>query len=444
MVITWIFFIIEGLISFFLIQNFEIKILPFIVIISMTITFIIDLGRNKLPKKMLLILFVVYFTRVLLLFFDLYGRNLFVLPNSGFDSERFHGEAIHILQAKDFSEGSYYSGLIAIIYNFFGIERIISQYVNVLLSMNAILLTYKTLSLYNINKKITENATIIMALLPNYALLSSILLRESMIIFSVSISIYNFSLWLKKEKRWLLFLSVLWALVASVFHSGSVAILMSYAVFYILYDRNTKKLILNTKSILYAVLVTAVFSAVYINLGDVVFTQFTQFESLSDIMNNTSARVDGGSAYSVGIVSGNPVLDFLVNTPIRMVYYLITPLPWQWRGLGDVLAFVFSALFYGYTLYISIKELGKSKVENKSLIILFVFAAIFSAFVFSWGVSNYGTALRHRDKFIGVFIILLALVKNSSYKRFEASINIKENVEVYNDKAINKYRGSHI
>jgi len=40
--------------------------------------------------------------------------------------------------------------------------------------------------------------------------------------------------------------------------------------------------------------------------------------------------------------------------------------------------------------------------------------------VFAWGVSNAGTALRHRDKFIGLFILLFALIRHDEIVRRKA------------------------
>jgi len=59
----------------------------------------------------------------------------------------------------------------------------------------------------------------------------------------------------------------------------------------------------------------------------------------------------------------------------------------------------------------------KRDVKNKNTIIVVLLIVIIGLVVFAWGVSNAGTALRHRDKFIGLFILLLALVSNDSMHR---------------------------
>jgi len=59
----------------------------------------------------------------------------------------------------------------------------------------------------------------------------------------------------------------------------------------------------------------------------------------------------------------------------------------------------------------------KRDVKNKNTIIVVLLIVIIGLVVFAWGVSNAGTALRHRDKFIGLFILLLALVSNDAMHR---------------------------
>src|SRR5699024_6290885 len=99
-------------------------------------------------------------------------------------------------------------------------------------------------------------------------------------------------------------------------------------------------------------------------------------------------------------------------TPVRMFYFIFSPLPWRWRGLTDVITSFFSGLFYGYTLYLGIRHLFHKNAKNKNLTFISLFTVMGGIMVFSWRVSNAGTSLRHRDKFIGLFILLLAITMN--------------------------------
>src|SRR5699024_10236078 len=134
---------------------------------------IFDLSQYDFRKEVFLILFSTYFLRLFLLFFDLYGRDYFVLPNSGLESEMFNQSAITGLATGNYGNGHVYSIVIGFLYSFFGYERIIPQFFNVLLSVQTIILVYKTIGLYNIHKKAKYFALTMIAVLPNFAIMSS-------------------------------------------------------------------------------------------------------------------------------------------------------------------------------------------------------------------------------------------------------------------------------
>ena len=52
------------------------------------------------------------------------------------------------------------------------------------------------------------------------------------------------------------------------------------------------------------------------------------------------------------------------------------------------------------------------------MIIIFVILSLSSAMVFAWGVSNAGTAVRHREKFITIYMLLYA-VSRSGHRELE-------------------------
>lgn len=108
------------------------------------------------------------------------------------------------------------------------------------------------------------------------------------------------------------------------------------------------------------------------------------------------------------------------DTPVRMFYFVASPLPWSWRGLSDIIAFFFSSLVFLYVYYRAYQELKKGDTRNRTMILIFVVLSLCSALIFAWGVSNAGTAVRHREKFIVIYMVLFALC-NSNEKIEEVS-----------------------
>lgn len=412
MMFTWIVFFIQAIISSIFLSVFNIQGIPILIVTMTSIFVLFDLSRLNFPRTIFIILFISYLLRLFFLFFDLYGQDIFMLPNSGLDSEMFHASALNGLATGNYGNGHVYSIVLGFLYSFFGNERIIAQFFNVLLSMHAILLVYKTMEIYKINEKVKALAIGLIALIPNFAIMSSILLRESIIIFLYILSFYCFSKWFVKNNLILLICAYIAGLLVAAFHSGSIILIVTYTIILILYDQKRGRFNLSLKSLLIAGTFSIIFLFIFQNYFDVFFLKFSNIEEMEDV---TDIYVMGESGYSTGYPIENPILNFVINTPLRIFSFIFSPLPWDWRGITDVIAFVFSSLFYGSILYLGFRSLFKESFENKNIMIVILLIVIIGLVVFSWGVSNAGTALRHRDKFIGLFILLLALVLNSQF-----------------------------
>jgi hypothetical protein len=414
MTFTWIVFIIQAIFSSIFLTDLNIDSLAILIIVMTSLFFLFDLSCLNFPKTVFLIFYISYLFRLFLLFFDLYGQEIFVLPNSGLDSEMFHSSAINGLMNGNYGNGHIYSMVLGTLYRFFGNERMIAQFFNVLLSMQAILWVYKTMALYQINEKVKNYTIVVLSFIPNFAIMSSILLRESIIIYLYVLSFYFFSKWFFKNKSFDLLLAYVFGLLVTIFHSGSIVLVVSYSILLILYDQHERRFHFNLKSILVAVSFLIVFLFIFQNYFDVFFLKFANIEEMDDV---TDIYVMGASGYSTGYAIENPILNFIINTPLRIFSFIFSPLPWEWRGLQDVIAFVFSSLFYGGILILGLRSVFKENTRNRNIIISILLIIGIGLFVFAWGVSNAGTALRHRDKFIGLFILLLSLVINDEVYR---------------------------
>ena len=98
---------------------------------------------------------------------------------------------------------------------------------------------------------------------------------------------------------------------------------------------------------------------------------------------------------------------------------MFSPVPWNWRSATDIIAFIFSSLFYAYVFFKSIPLLHNSK--HSSLTNALFMTALLTLLLFGWGVSNAGTALRHRDKMVIHYLIMMAisLDNKSQVNRYE-------------------------
>jgi len=419
MYIIYIILLIEGLFSYLFVSNGNnIALLEnfsffYLAINSFMIIFAIN-KAIKGNKKYFNILLLAYFVRFLLMIFDLYGRSIWTLPASGTDTEMFHKTAEYFA-LYDYEQNGY-SLFVGLIYKLFGVMRPIAQYVNLLLSISTIIISKKIFDLLELDEKIKTYGVLIVAFIPNYLMESVILLREAIMIYLLALSLLYFIRWWKNNKTINFILSILLVLISSTFHSGAVANAIGYILFFIFHNNSKRIAMINFKTVISALVITVGIIFVFNNYYDLFFGKFGNIDDVTDITTRTYYAEAGGAGYYVAGAEESSLLGLLTSTPIRAFMFITSPLPWRWRGLNDLIAFIFSALFYIASIYYALKVL-KTKHNNKGIIVLCLLLAFFSSVIFAWGTSNAGTALRHRDKFLIDYVVMFTVAINAFEKK---------------------------
>ncbi|MDA7474244.1 hypothetical protein N8952_01850, partial [Candidatus Pelagibacter ubique] len=97
--------------------------------------------------------------------------------------------------------------------------------------------------------------------------------------------------------------------------------------------------------------------------------------------------------------------ELVYLTPIRIVYFLYAPFPWDIKRPVHLMG-LFDVIFY---LYLSICILRNRKIllENPKTRFLIIILALYVT-IYSFGVGNFGTSIRHRVKFIEILIAIAA------------------------------------
>ena len=88
-----------------------------------------------------------------------------------------------------------------------------------------------------------------------------------------------------------------------------------------------------------------------------------------------------------------------------MFYFLYAPFPWDIKSPKHLIG-LFDAIFYIY-LSICVFRNRKNLYENPKTRFL-IFILISYIFVYSFGVGNFGTGIRHRLKFLVILIAIAA------------------------------------
>ena len=379
-----------------------------IIMISVfSLVYILEISKSEKYAFYMRELVSGYLLRVFLLFFDIYGKNIYTLPNSGPDANSFFKSAQWYAglstQGRDMGSYAYVMGSI---FKFIGVNRLYGQFLMLLCSMVAIHLFLSILILLNIDYHIKKKVLLIVCLLPNFAILSVIFLREAVVTMFIAISLYFFLKWFSGKTLFFLLLSLLSCFSACYFHSGSAGLIVGYIIILFLYSSYKERFTLSVLNIIIASFLVVIMGYLFLNYSEILFPKMTSVDSISDIANTSEF---GGSSYARYVGNSSSIRNMVIFTIPRIFYFLFSPFPWQWRGLSDIIAFCFSSMFYFAGARSAIGNLRFMSRKNKDKTIAIIIISISIVFVFAWGVSNTGTAARHRDKLVMLFATLYAL-----------------------------------
>ena len=405
LLVTWIGILLIILTLSILQSN---QIITITLILLHSIVIIIFLMRARILYSQIIIYGLIL--RIVFMLWDLYGRDIFIFPNSGGDAEGFFYCARLVQQDISYIFEPIYGGLYVklngVLFALVGTNRILSQYINVLFGLSTLIVIYGILKYINLDKKTFRRVLMIAAFFPNSLIMSAIFIREIMITFFISLSIYYFVKWFINSKNIDILLALILLGIASALHSGVIAIFLGYAFAILFYKHNIKKFKFDINTILlFTVMVISVFM-IFTYFQDIFLVKFKNVESIQDVYTSANTAY-GDSKYLTSLKINNPI-ELIMYGPIRALYFLSAPVPFDWRGLLDILTFILDSLFYIIVLW-KLFKYRKSLAKYKYLIIILLVITFSISMIFGIGVSNAGTAMRHRQKFITIFLLLYAL-----------------------------------
>ena len=371
-----------------------------------SITFLVSIQSNQILRKYDMQLISGYFVRIILLFFDIFGTGIYQLPQSGDDSAMFFRTSKELVLYGKTNRTNSFNALMSRVFKTIGISKLYGQFLLMLLSIITIILVIHTLERVVAEKEKKEFIAWLICMLPNYALLSSLFLRESLVTFFVTLSACCMIKWMLEGNGTSVLLALLASMVACIFHSGCIGITIGCIVCVMIFDTRNKRIHVTISGFVLSMIVAISISYVFLQYGDLLMSHFTNIKTVGDIANTSQL---GGSSYAQYVGNSNTPINMVIFTIPRIIYFLFSPFPWQWRGIADIIAFFFSGLFYLVVITNAINSIKKSGYTNQGLLVGVIVIAFFCTFIFAWGVSNTGTASRHRDKMVCIYAIIMAL-----------------------------------
>lgn len=356
------------------------------------------------------ILFLAFFLRLILV---IYSEYVSFLPEYlGSDAQMFESYGWEYAQSgllwliRNFKTGAlFYSWIIGLIYSFIGRNQFVVELLNVLFGILIVLNVYKiVLLLYD--KRSAYIASLIAAFFPSLIYFSAVILRDVVIIYSLSLGLLFFFQWKKFHKAKNVFLSFVFFAISFAFHTGMLVfiIVFLFLVFKDLFNKSLREPVRkNSMSFLLLIFMLIFFVAMIKTGWGMEKVGSLQYLSLSKLAEIEKIAARGRSAYLIDLQISS-IGDLLWQTPVRVFYFLFGPFVWRLHSILDLIGF-FDAILYLILFIIIFRSfclLFKYDVNRDLFLFLF-----FGILVFALTVSNYGTALRHRAKFLPLLDILV-------------------------------------
>ncbi len=421
----------ECLISYFLVllgicdENNEIYfgIIVFISLIQFVYVLLKLHKRNDLWLS--LIFLVAYFVRLAVIFFDVGISEI----DPG-DSAAFRESAEHFFYTNQLvfrgNAAGFSTLFMGIISKIFGPQRAIIQYCNAMCFLVAGLITNQILKTLCVKKTIRYVCMCWMLFTPQNIKNTSLSNREGFIIFFVAVSLYFAIQYTVKKSRKNIVGAILPLIFGMAMHAGVVCVAAGYVIWFAFYDEKSEELKIKWKSVFIVLAIMILVCFAYVQFGDIFFRKFEKLSgglvsALTSMVRHTGEV--SGSTYIIPGDNSQSIFEIVLYTPLRALYFLFSPMPWYWRGAMDIIAFTVCSVPQIFIIYMSLKKVffvqqvkRDTNKKARCLLVVLTISALAIAVVFGWGCRNAGTAIRHRDKFLSLYTLLLAFLFNDKTK----------------------------
>ena len=104
-------------------------------------------------------------------------------------------------------------------------------------------------------------------------------------------------------------------------------------------------------------------------------------------------------------LNSNTISDLVLKTPLKILYFTYSPFPWDVKKTSHLIGLT-DGIFYLYLSYLILLNKKNIWRDPRSRVILLILLAYIV--VYSIAIGNFGTGVRHRSKFVAIFILLAA------------------------------------
>lgn len=368
--------------------------------------------------------------------FVLFDYFVMKLPDHGSDALNFHLQAIawsqngflEMLQSFPGPTTYFYAWLLAFFYSVFEPSVLLAQSISVFLGGGIILLGAHLAQMVAGRRAAIISAWLT-ALFPTLVLYSSIPLREPFVVFFFLMALYGSVVWYKYNRVVGVWISILGFALATFFHGAFALGALGFLGMLVL--RSLKRAVSgwqvnSLKSASITISILAPIAIAVLIAGGVAIPKLGSVISALDAdkiisIVNYSAR--DGAAYPAWTQPNTPA-ELIFKSPVRLIYFLFSPFPWDVSRPQHLIGLLDGLFYLGVFLYL-IKNHRALPAESKFLLLV-AFPVVLA---FALAIGNFGTGVRHRAKFISLFLVILSSVRSKSKpvkNRIYGSVNRAE------------------
>lgn len=333
-----------------------------------------------------------------------------LLPGRG-DAHKFYGYAVQIsdqgfwgaLSTFDPSTAYGYSSMLGAVFSLTGHAWVVAESLNILLSIFLVVLTGRLAGHCGANRKGAVLAAYIVGLNPFTAQYGVVVLREMVVVLPFMLGLVALVSRGQPHNVIRIALCSCGIVVSSFFHGSMVVGLAGIGLgLYLAYNGVGAREKVHSRqrvrqgAVLLLTIVGMAFAAPLVFEADISkIGSLGEDDFIAQINNQVESAARGESAYLTGYQASGPV-NLILTAPLRVIYFLYSPLPWDVRSPGHVIGF-FDAMVYLWVTYFFWRAYRARVFNQKALAVTGILMV--SILAFSFGTSNAGTAIRHRAKF---------------------------------------------
>ena len=367
---------------------------------------------NQVASEYRMFYLLGFFVHVGLLFYQSTMQNL---PMCGGDwpvfvrqAQTLLSESNGVLSIINPLTGGYdaYERLCALTYSVFGFNQKYMYFLSFIAAEICFSYIYRTALIISDDFRISSITCLVFYFTPIELVYSVDFLREMVIQALLIVSFYYFTQYMLYRKQSKFLVASLLAIILSLFHSGMVGVLIGYITVVILTEHRTYSIKLSPIRIAFVAFV--VFALYNSSAWNLLAARFSNIDSAEALLT----RVNGATVNTTYIGSPASVGQLIMQIPLRFVYYLLSPLPWQVRSVSGLIAMILDSTVRWVIAFRSCKLLFNRNIEqeigsdNLMMLKACIIVLIATTLVFSWGTNNYGTAMRHRSSLYPIEVLV--------------------------------------